>query len=95
MSEERLELSYSARPMTCRVLISTDRLGRPMADVVTIATELHERGIKFRLLTERFDTTTAGGELFFHICAAFAQMNGRIISERTVSLQGRTMSPAP
>ena len=38
---------------------------------------------------EPFDTTTTaaagggGGELFFHICAAFAQMNGRIISERT------------
>ena len=39
--------------------------------------------MEFKSLTEPFGTTTARGELFFHICAAFAQMNGRIISERT------------
>lgn len=56
-----------------------------MTDLVAIVGKLHERGIQFRSLTEPFDTTTAGGEMFFHICAAFAQMNGRIISERTVA----------
>jgi DNA invertase Pin-like site-specific DNA recombinase len=61
----------------------TDRLGRSMTDVVTIVAELGERGVEFKSLTEPFDTTAAGGELFFHICAACAQMNGRIISERT------------
>ena len=65
------------------LVYSTDRLGRSMTDVVTIVAELGERGVEFKSLTEPFDTTTAGGELFFHICAAFAQMNGRIISERT------------
>lgn len=65
------------------LVYSTDRLGRSMTDVVNIVTELQEREIQFRSLTEPFDTTTAGGELFFHICAAFAQMNGRIISDRT------------
>ncbi|MEC5152594.1 recombinase family protein [Cryobacterium sp. GrIS_2_6] len=65
------------------LVYSTDRLGRSMTDVVTIVTELGERGVEFTSLTEPFDTTTAGGELFFHICAAFAQMNGRIISDRT------------
>jgi DNA invertase Pin-like site-specific DNA recombinase len=65
------------------LVYSTDRLGRSMTDVVNIVSELQERGIQFRSLTEPFDTTTAGGELFFHICAAFAQMNGRIISART------------
>lgn len=65
------------------LVYSTDRLGRSMTDVVNIVTELQEREIQFRSLTEPFDTTTAGGELFFHICAAFAQMSGRIISDRT------------
>jgi DNA invertase Pin-like site-specific DNA recombinase len=65
------------------LVYSTDRLGRSMTDVVTIVTELGERGVEFKSLTEPFDTTTPGGELFFHICAAFAQMNGRIISDRT------------
>jgi DNA invertase Pin-like site-specific DNA recombinase len=67
------------------LVYSTDRLGRSMTDLVQIVGELHRRGIQFRSLTEPFDTTTAGGELFFHICAAFAQMNGRIISERTTA----------
>jgi DNA invertase Pin-like site-specific DNA recombinase len=65
------------------LVYSTDRLGRSMTDVVRIVTELGDRGVEFKSLTEPFDTTTAGGELFFHICAAFAQMNGRIISDRT------------
>jgi DNA invertase Pin-like site-specific DNA recombinase len=65
------------------LVYSTDRLGRSMTDVVTIVAELGERGVEFKSLTEPFDTTTAGGELFFHICVAFAQMNGRIISDRT------------
>jgi DNA invertase Pin-like site-specific DNA recombinase len=65
------------------LVYATDRLGRSMTDVVTIVEQLHARGIQFRSLTEPFDTTTPGGELFFHICAAFAQMNGRIISDRT------------
>jgi DNA invertase Pin-like site-specific DNA recombinase len=65
------------------LVYSTDRLGRSMTDVVTIVTQLGERGVEFKSLTEPFDTTTPGGELFFHICAAFAQMNGRIISDRT------------
>ena len=34
-------------------------------------------------LTEPFDTTDHGGELFFHIAAAFAQMQRRQISEKT------------
>ncbi|WP_104169310.1 recombinase family protein [Cryobacterium sp. M23] len=67
------------------LVYSTDRLGRSMTDLVMIVGELHRRNIQFRSLTEPFDTTTAGGELFFHICAAFAQMNGRIISERTTA----------
>jgi len=65
------------------LVYSTDRLGRSMTDLVSIVGKLQQRGIQFRSLTEPFDTTTAGGELFFHIVAAFAQMNGRIISERT------------
>ncbi|RLQ82759.1 hypothetical protein D9V28_12485 [Mycetocola zhadangensis] len=41
---------------------------RPMTDLVAIVGEPHRRGIQLRSLTEPFDTTTAGGELFFHLC---------------------------
>jgi len=64
------------------LVYSTDRLGGSITDVVTIMTELGERGVEFKSLTEPFDTTAPGGELFFHLCAALAQMNRRIISDR-------------
>jgi len=60
-----------------------DRLGRSVADLTTIVNDLGVRGIQFRSLTEAIDTTTVGGELVFHIFAAVAQMERRLISERT------------
>lgn len=65
------------------LVYGTDGLGRSVTDVVAIVQRLHDQGVPFRLLTEPFDTTTAGGELPFDLCAAFAQLNARIITERT------------
>jgi DNA invertase Pin-like site-specific DNA recombinase len=62
---------------------STDRLGRSVGDLIEIVGKLREQGIQFKSLTEPFDTTDHGGELFFHIVAAFAQMQRRQISEKT------------
>lgn len=62
---------------------STDRLGRSVGDLIEIVGRLREQGIQFKSLTEPFDTTDHGGELFFHIVAAFAQMQRRQISEKT------------
>lgn len=39
--------------------------------------------MQFRSLTEQIDTTTAGGGLVFTIFAALAQMERRLLSERT------------
>ena len=52
-------------------------------DITTIAKGLEERGIELRSLTERIDTTTAGGRLIFNVFAAVAQFERDIISERT------------
>lgn len=60
-----------------------DRLGRSVADLTGIVNGLAGRGIEFRSLTEAIDTTTVGGELVFHVFAAVAQMERRLISERT------------
>lgn len=46
-------------------------------------TALADRGVQFRSLTEQIDTTTAGGEMVFTIFAALAQMERRLLSERT------------
>ena len=60
-----------------------DRLGRSVADLVSLVGDLEARGVQFRSITEAIDTTTPGGELVFHIFAALAQMERRLISERT------------
>lgn len=60
-----------------------DRLGRSVPDLVEIVNSLAVRGVQFRSLTEAIDTTTAGGELVFTVFAAVAQMERRLISERT------------
>jgi DNA invertase Pin-like site-specific DNA recombinase len=42
-----------------------DRLGRSLPHLITTMTDLEERGIGFKSLTENIDTTTSGGKLTF------------------------------
>ncbi len=60
-----------------------DRLGRSVTDLIATVNDLAARKIQFRSLTEAIDTSTPGGELVFHIFAAVAQMERRLIVERT------------
>jgi DNA invertase Pin-like site-specific DNA recombinase len=60
-----------------------DRLGRTMRHLVNMVHEFGERGIGFQSITEAMDTTTAGGELLFHIAGALAQFERRLIAERS------------
>lgn len=71
------------RPGDSLVVWRIDRLGRSLPHLIETVTALGERGIHFRSLTEGFDTTTAGGEFLFHIMAALAQMERRMVVERT------------
>jgi len=61
-----------------------DRLGRSMAHLVTLIEGLLQRQVGFRSLSDgAIDTTTASGELVFHIFSALAQFERRLIQERT------------
>lgn len=61
-----------------------DRLGRSMGHLVKIVEELRGRGVHFRSLCDgAIDTTTASGELIFHLFAALAQFERTLIQERT------------
>ena len=61
-----------------------DRLGRSMPHLVTLIKELLQKGIKFKSLKEgAIDTTSATGELVFHIFSALAQFERRLTQERT------------
>jgi DNA invertase Pin-like site-specific DNA recombinase len=65
------------------VVWKLDRLGRSLKELIAILDDLKERGVAFKSLTESIDTSTAAGELFFHIFGAFAQFERSLISERT------------
>ncbi|MBS0212571.1 MAG: recombinase family protein [Proteobacteria bacterium] len=60
-----------------------DRLGRSLADLVQIVTELEQHGVGFESLTEKIDTTNASGKLIFHLFAALAEFERNLIRERT------------
>jgi len=61
-----------------------DRLGRSMTHLVTVIEELLGRQVGFRAFCDgAIDTTTASGELVFHIFSALAQFERRLIQERT------------
>jgi DNA invertase Pin-like site-specific DNA recombinase len=60
-----------------------DRLGRSLPHLIATMTDLEERGIGFKSLTENIDTTTSGGKLIFHIFAALAEFERNLIRERT------------
>jgi len=85
-STERPELTKCLdylQPGNVLAVWRVDRLGRSVPHLVSTVTALAARGVEFRSLTESIDTTTAGGELVFTIFAALAQMERRILSERT------------
>ena len=60
-----------------------DRLGRSLPHLIATMTDLEERGIGFKSLTEHIDTTTSGGKLIFHIFGALAEFERNLIRERT------------
>lgn len=61
-----------------------DRLGRSLKHLVTVVTDLKERGVGFKSLRDgAIDTTTASGELIFNIFGSLAQFERRLIQERT------------
>jgi DNA invertase Pin-like site-specific DNA recombinase len=75
-------LSYVRRGDTL-VVWRLDRLGRSLPHLITTMTDLEERGIGFKSLTENIDTTTSGGKLIFHIFGALAEFERNLIRERT------------
>src|SRR5919202_2644981 len=71
------------RPGDTLVVWKLDRLGRSLKDLITRITELNDRKVGFKSLTENIDTTPSGGQLIFHIVGALAEFERDIIRERT------------
>ena len=67
------------------VVWKLDRLARSLKDLVEIITDLNQREIGFKSLTEAIDTTSATGRLVFHIFGALAEFEHSLIRERTIA----------
>jgi DNA invertase Pin-like site-specific DNA recombinase len=76
-------LNYLRDGQDTLVVWRLDRLGRSLKDLIEKLTELHNRNIGFKSLTENIDTTTPGGKLIFHIFGALAEFERDLIKERT------------
>ena len=61
-----------------------DRLGRSVRHLIDLVEGLHQRGVGFKSICDgAIDTTTASGELIFHIFTALAQFERKLTQERT------------
>lgn len=77
------DLLDQARPNDTLAVIRLDRLGRSLKELLETVDDLKARGINLISLEERIDTTSAAGELVFHVFGAIAHFERRLISERT------------
>jgi DNA invertase Pin-like site-specific DNA recombinase len=65
------------------VIYKLDRLSRSLRDLLNLLEDFRELKVGFHSLTENLDTTSAMGEMMFHIVGAFAQFERNLIRERT------------
>ena len=65
------------------IIWKLDRLARSMKDLVSLVTEMQEKGAELQSLNDHIDTTTPTGKFTFHLFAALAEFERDIIRERT------------
>jgi DNA invertase Pin-like site-specific DNA recombinase len=65
------------------VVWKLDRLGRSLRHLIELIETLREKGAGFQSLSDGISTTTAGGQLVFHIMGALAEFERSLIIERT------------
>jgi DNA invertase Pin-like site-specific DNA recombinase len=72
------------RPGDTLVVWRLDRLAGSVSELIRIVTkELRDRGAQFESLTEKIDTSTAAGNMFFQVTAVFAEYERNVLIERT------------
>ena len=77
------ELIVYARKGDTLAVVRLDRLGRSLTELLATVETLRSQGIALLSLEEKIDTSSAAGELIFHVFGAIAHFERRLISERT------------
>lgn len=70
------------KPGDVLIVWKLDRLGRSLTHLIEIINTLKTNQVAFRSLTEGMDTSTASGELLFHVFGALAKYERALIKER-------------
>lgn len=83
MCDHITELLGFARDGGTLAIARLDRLGRSLGELLAAMQMLRERRIALLSLEEKIDTSSAAGELIFHVFGAIAHFGRRLISERT------------
>src|SRR5256884_2814727 len=77
------DLLDHVRPGDTLAVVRLDRLGRSLRELLDVVETLKKRGVALLSLEEKIDTSSAAGELVFHVFGAIAQFERRLIAERT------------
>ena len=72
-----------ARAGDALMVVRLDRLGRSLRELLDVVELLKQRGVALVSLEEKIDTSSAAGELVFHVFGSIAQFERRLIAERT------------
>ncbi len=68
----------------CLLVFRVDRLSRNVRQISQIVEELDKVGVRFRSITEPFDTATSAGRMMMQMLAVFAEFEHATIVERTI-----------
>lgn len=71
------------RPGDALIVWRLDRLSRSLHELLKTVEKLKADNIGFESITDCIDTSSAAGELIFHVFASIAQFERRLIIERT------------
>ncbi len=82
--QDALNMVYSGEA-DALVVWKLDRAFRSTQDALSVAEKLNKAGRALVSICEKLDTTSAIGEFFFCLMASLAQMERKIIGERTAS----------
>ena len=67
------------------VVFKLDRLARNLKEACEISELMQKKGVSLHSISEKIDTGSATGKLFYHILSAMNEWERGVISERTVT----------